>query len=215
MNIITLALCAAGPAPLPDGSRKSGIAKVPLSGTVTIGPRGIDGDVQVNRTYHGYPPMALHQFPEENYAWLARHFGALDRLVGPGSMGENIAATGITEHDVHIGDRFRLGSALIEITQPRQPCATIEAHLKTKGVVKALVAAARTGWFYRVLEPGTAQAGDALERIETGDPRWSVARAFLATYGAAPGPAAELRELAGLPRVSDRLVLDIEKRLSA
>lgn len=213
MNITTLALCAAGAAHLPDGSRKSGIAKVPLSGAVIIGPRGIDGDVQVNRTYHGYPPMALHQFPQENYAWLERHFGALDRLVGPGSMGENIAVIGMTEHDVHIGDRFRLGSALIEVTQPRQPCTTIEAHLKTRGVVKALVAAARTGWFYRVLEPGSAQTGDALERIEIGHAHWSIARAFLATYGAAPAPAAELRELATLPRLSDRLALDIEKRL--
>ncbi len=176
--------------------------------------RGIAGDVQVNRKHHGYPAMALHHFPHENYAWLEHHFGPLPRLAGPGSMGENVSTSGLTEHDVYIGDRFRLGSALIEVTQPRQPCATIEGHLGAKGIVKGLVAAARTGWFYRVIETGTAQAGDTLERVEAGSPAWSIARAFLATYGAARAPDSELHQLAAIDRISDRLVVDIEKRLT-
>lgn len=213
MQITVDALCAGGASALPDGSR-SGISNQPLTGPVSIGERGITDDVQVDRKHHGYPAMALHHFPHETYGWLRHHFGALPRLSGPGSMGENILTNGITEHDVHIGDRFRLGSAMIEVTQPRQPCATIEKHLGSKGIVKGLVAAARSGWFYRVLEPGTAQAGDVLERIEVIHPRWSIARAFLATYGSARAPDAELEELAGLERVSDRLVHDIGKRLA-
>ncbi|MFZ1742235.1 MAG: MOSC domain-containing protein [Pontixanthobacter sp.] len=213
MKIVVSALCSGASAALPTGEQ-SGIRKSPLDGPVLIGTGGIEADVQVNRKHHGYPAMALHHFPSETYDWLRHHFGVLPRLAGPGSMGENLSTTGLTEHDVHIGDRFRLGSAVIEVTQPRQPCATIEAHLETKGVVKALVAAARSGWFYRVLEPGTATAGDHLERIECGHAKWSVARAFLATYGAARAPDRELEELATLGRVSDRLVHDIEKRLA-
>lgn len=212
MEIVVDGLCAGGAAALPSG-KQSGIHKVPLAGPVAIGERGIASDTQVNRIYHGYPAMALHHFPHETYAWLRHHFQPLPRLDGPGSMGENLSTRGLTEHDVFIGDRFRFGSALIEVTQPRQPCSTIELHLETKGVVKALVAAARTGWFYRVLQPGTAQAGDALTLVEGGHTRWSVARAFLATYGSARAPDAELEELAGLSRVSDRLVRDIRKRL--
>ena len=213
MTVIVSALCAGAAHALPTGKR-SGIVKSPLVGPVIIGEGGINGDVQVNRVHHGYPPMALHHYPAENYAWLLQHFGPLPRLVGPGSMGENISTTGLTEHDVCIGDRFRFGSAVIEVSQPRQPCATIEQHLDAKAVVKAIVASARSGWFYRVLEPGEAAAGDRLERIERGDEHWPVARAFLATYGSYRAPDSELQELAALPRVSDRLVRDVAKRLA-
>jgi MOSC domain-containing protein YiiM len=213
MPIEVSALCAGAATALPTGKR-SGIRKLPLTGPIHIGERGLVSDDQVDRVHHGFPAMALHHFPHETYAWLRHHFGALPRLAGPGSMGENISTLGLTEHDVCIGDRFRLGSAVIEVTQPRQPCATIEQHLGAKGVVKALVAAARSGWFYRVLEPGEAQAGDSLALIERGHTQWSVARAFLATYGSARAPDAELEELAALERASDRLVQDIAKRLT-
>lgn len=213
MTVVIAALCAGASASLPSGT-KSGIQKAPLTGAVAIGERGIASDEQVNRTYHGYPAMALHHFPYENYAWLVHHFGPMPRLSGPGSMGENISTTGMTEHDVCIGDRFRIGTALIEVSQPRQPCSTIEQHLVAKGVVKAMVAAARSGWFYRVIEPGEAQAGEMLERVERGHTGWSVARAFLATYGSARAPDGELNELSALERVSDRLVRDIGKRLA-
>lgn len=213
MEVVVEALCAGASAALPNGKR-SGIRKSLVPGPVLIGERGIAMDVQVDRIHHGYPAMALHHFPFENYAWLQHHFGALPRLEGPGSIGENISTQGLTEHDACIGDRFRFGSAVIEVTQPRQPCSTIEQHLGAKGVVKSLVAAARSGWFYRVLEPGVAQAGDALELIERGHERWSIARAFLATYGSVRAPDGELEQLASLERVSDRLVHDIAKRLA-
>ena len=214
MTVTLHAICAGGARPLPTG-KASGIHKSPLGFPIMIGERGIEVDRQVDRKHHGYPAMALHHYPRENYVWLRHHFGDLERLDQPGSMGENISTTGLTEHDVHIGDRFRLGSALIEVTQPRQPCSTIEQHLGKKGIVKAIVAAARPGWFYRVLEPGIIEAGHGLERVETGAVHWPVARAFLAVYGAARADDDELRELAALPRVSDRLVRDIEKRIDS
>lgn len=212
MNAIVDAICAGSGAPLPSG-KVSGIAKSALEGAVSLGLRGIGSDEQVDRRHHGYPAMALHHYPQENYAWLRQHFGDIARLDGPGSMGENISTSGLTEHDVHIGDRFRLGSALIEVTQPRQPCSTIEQHLGTKGIVKAMIAAARSGWFYRVLEAGEARAGDAMQLVEQGHAEWSTARACLAVYGKYRAPESELRELAGLARVSERLVHDIGKRI--
>ncbi|RZV34437.1 MAG: MOSC domain-containing protein [Sphingomonadaceae bacterium] len=213
MRVIIAALCAGAGKPLPNGKR-SGIAKAAIPGAVKITENGIEADEQVDRVHHGYPEMALHHLPHETYDWLRHHFGPLPRLGDYGSMGENIATLGLSEHEVWIGDRFRLGSALVEITQPRQPCSTIEQHLQSRGIVKSLVAAARTGWFYRVLEPGQAGAGDQLELVERGHVQWSIARAFLITYGAARGPDRELDELAKLPRISDRLVRDIEKRLA-
>ena len=205
------AICSGPGHPLANGKR-SGIAKQPLSGAVIIGERGIASDVQVNRKYHGFPAMALHQFPFEHHAWLTETFGPLIPLGQPGGMGENLSASGLMEENVFIGDRFRFGSALIEVTQPRQPCATIEQHLQTKGVVKAMVAAARSGWFYRVIKTGAAEAGDTLQLVERPQTIWSVRRAFEAVYGRRSAAEPELRELAALPRVSDRLVRDIAKR---
>lgn len=206
------AICAGGLQPLTPRKR-SGIAKTPLAGPASIGPRGIAGDEQGDRKHHGFPAMALHHYPAEHYAWLRETFGAIERLGGPGSMGENIAAAGVMEGDVAIGDRFRLGTALLEVTQPRQPCVTIEQHLQVSGVVKAIVETARCGWFYRVLEPGQAEAGDVLVPVERGSREWTIERVFRCVYGTHPDFAA-MEVIATLPRVSDRLALDIEKRLA-
>ena len=206
------ALCAGGIAPLPDGKR-SAIAKHPQEGPVRIDFSGIEQDRQANRKHHGYPAMALHQFPFQHHCWLADIFDNPTPLGQAGGMGENISCSGLMESDVHIGDRFRLGTALIEVTQPRQPCATIERHLQRKGVVAAIVKAGKSGWFYRVLEPGSATAGDSLTLEDRGSEDWTVERAFLCVYGKAKGSPEELEALAALPCVSDRLVLDIEKRL--
>ncbi|KLE35826.1 MOSC domain-containing protein [Aurantiacibacter luteus] len=210
--MIVSAICAGRPAPLPGGT-VSAIAKTPLEGPVVVSLSGVTGDTQVNRRFHGYPAMAVHLFPAEHYAWLRERFGDLPALAGPGGMGENLHASGIGEEQVCIGDRFRLGTALLEASQPRQPCATIERHLGTKGVVKAMVESGRTGMFFRVLEKGTAQAGDTLDKVEGGSPDWTLRRAFFAVYGKTHADAATLAQLIALPRVSDRLVRDARKRL--
>ena len=205
------ALCAGSIAPLPGGKR-SGIAKTPLTGKVEIGLRGIPEDAQGDRRHHGFAAMALHHYPAEHYAWLREECGPLPRLRSAGSMGENMATCGLLEHDVLIGDRFRFGTAVIEATQPRQPCATIEQHLNKRGLVKKIVASGRCGWFYRVLESGTAMCGDRLVLEERGHEGWTIARVFAVVYGPSPD-AAIMAKIAKLARVSDRLQRDIAKRI--
>ena len=208
------AICAGAAAPLcGDPAGRSGIHKHALAGPVRIGPRGVEGDRQVNRRYHGFPAMALHHYPRDHYPWLGERFDHPAPLAAAGGMGENLSTHGLREDDVCIGARFRLGTALIEVTQPRQPCATIEKHLQRKGVVKAIVESGRCGWFYRVLEPGMAEAGCLLDPVEEGHAEWSVRRAFMAVYGGKAGSADELRDLDSLARVSDRLRGDIARRL--
>lgn len=209
--MIVEAICAGRAAPLPGG-KTSAIAKSPLSGPVAIGLRGIQGDVQVDRKHHGWPAMALHLYPADHYAWLRETFAAPSALAGPGSMGENLFVNGVDETDVRIGDRYRLGTALIEASQPRQPCATIERHLERKGVVKAIVQNGRCGMFFRVIESGQAQAGDALQLVERGPDDWTIRRAFFLVYGDGKPPRDELNALAALPAVSDRLVHDIARK---
>lgn len=205
------AICAGALRPITPRKR-SGIAKHPLTGPVDIGLDGIAGDEQGDRRHHGFPAMAMHQFPAEHYAWLRDKFGTIERLAGPGSMGENIAAAGLIEQDVAIGDRFRLGTALLEVSQPRQPCVTIEQHLGVPGIVKAMVEMAKCGWFYRVLEPGCWSVGDRLTLVERGASVWTIERVFRSVYASRPDRGA-MEDIAALPRVSDRLVMDIAKRL--
>jgi len=211
VNLIVEAICA-GRAALLLGDKRSAIAKSPINGPVEIGPRGVAGDEQVDRRHHGFPAMAVHLYPADHYAWLRENFGELPALSGPGSMGENLFVRGVDESAVCIGDRFRLGTAVIEVTQPRQPCATIERHLGRKGIVKAIVETGRCGIFFRVIEPGTAEAGDTLSPVERGAADWTVRRAFHLVYGGGKPDRGELAQLARLPSVSDRLVNDIRRK---
>tara|TARA_B100000749_G_scaffold270213_1_gene249761 strand:- start:146 stop:793 length:648 start_codon:yes stop_codon:yes gene_type:complete len=211
VSLTVEAICAGRAALLP-GDKRSAIAKSPLDGPVAIGPRGVAGDEQVDRRHHGFPAMAVHLYPADHYAWLKQQFDAPSALAGSGSMGENLFVHDIDESAVHIGDRFRLGTAVIEVTQPRQPCATIERHLGRKGIVKAIVESGRSGFFFRVIEPGTAQAGDTLDLMEQGATDWTVRRAFRLVYGGGKPDREELEELASLPRASDRMIHDIRRK---
>ncbi len=111
-------------------------------------------------------------------------------------------ASGWTEDSVHIGDRFRFGSTLLEISQPRQPCWKIEHRFGRKRMVARIIERHDCGWYYRVIEEGTAEAGDPLERVETGHEDWTVARLFAALYDPARNATREeLEEIADLERL--------------
>ncbi len=186
------------------GAERSAIAKTPREGRVQILPQGLAPDEQVDTRHHGGPEMALHLYPLDHHAWWHGVVGAHELLDQPGSFGSNLAVRGISESVVHIGDRFRLGSALVEIGQPRQPCWKIEHRFGHKGMVAQIVQTARAGWFFRVIETGDVAAGDTLERIEIGQAAWSVARVFAAIHGG-KASCEDLGELAGLPGLSPEL----------
>jgi len=186
------------------GAETSAIAKRPREGIVQVLEEGLAPDEQADRTVHGGPEMALHLYPLDHHAWWRGRIGDHPALAEPGGFGSNLAVAGLTEEMVHIGDRFRLGSALVEVSQPRQPCWKIEHRFGHKGMVAAIVATGRTGWYFRVIETGAVAAGDSLERVAIGAAQWSVARVFRALVAgkATPGELVELAELATLsPRL--------------
>lgn len=198
---IVSAICVGTPQPF-NGAELSAIAKRPVEGPVMIRSFGIEGDMVADTKHHGGPDMAVHHYPHDHYADWDAWLGGHDLLAGPAAFGENLMVDGLTESDVHIGDRFRLGKALLEVSQPRQPCWKIEHRFDRKGMVARIVKQHNCGWYYRVLEEGEAQAGDMLELEEKGDENWSVARTFAKLYD--PGEKAdpgELREIAGLERL--------------
>lgn len=187
---------------LPDGKR-SAIGKHPVLGPVRIGQLGLDGDMQVDKRHHGGPEMAVHLYPLAHHAWWRGVLGNHSLLDDPGAFGGNVAVEGIEEAQVRIGERFRLGNALLEISQPRMPCATIERRFQRKGMVAAILESGRCGWYFRVIEEGEAMAGDALNPIpETGTPH-SIRTVFLALADpSSPFDAGLVAELAECPELT-------------
>ncbi|MGY6637079.1 MAG: MOSC domain-containing protein [Erythrobacter sp.] len=200
----TIAAVCTGTARPFNGAELSAIAKYPRNETVQVLPHGLAPDEQADRRHHGGPDMAIHLYPMDHHAWWETQIGAHELLREPGAFGSNLAISGLTESDVNIGDRFRLGSALIEISQPRKPCWKIEHRFGQSGMVAKIVKSARCGWYFRVNEPGDVAAGDSLERIDLGDPAWNVARAFLALH-AGKASRQELEQLAALPALSTEM----------
>lgn len=173
------ALLTGRSAPLPDGKR-SAIAKHPVLGPVRIGKLGLDGDTQVDKRHHGGPEMAVHIYPFAHHAFWRERLGGHQLLADPGAFGGNVALDGLDETQVRIGQRFRLGTALLEISQPRMPCATIERRFERKGMVAAILETGRCGWYFRVIEEGDAAAGDTLEALADSGTPYTVREVFLA-----------------------------------
>jgi len=152
-------------APLAGDGRSSAIVKMPVGGRCRLTTEGLAGDTQADRRAHGGGGKALHQFPAEHYARLAKAFPAAQNLV-PGGLGENVSTRGLTEEDVCIGDIFRLGGARIQVSQPRTPCWKIDHRTACEGVSAFIAGHGLAGWYYRVLEAGEVGAGDSLEHLE-------------------------------------------------
>lgn len=160
------------------GDDVSAIAKTPVAGSVHAGSLGLSGDEQGDLTVHGGVDKAIHHYPQDHYAWWREALGDDDMLRTPGAFGENVATEGLTEEAICIGDRWRLGTALVEVSQGRQPCWKLDHRFGGRPVMARMVKARRCGWYYRVVEEGMVAAGDALELVERPYSGWSVARVF-------------------------------------
>lgn len=143
----------------------TGIFKTPVSGPAMLGVEGLDGDGQADRSVHGGPHMAAYVYSAADYAWWSAELG---RDLPPATFGENLTVTGLGDADVRVGDRFRIGAALVEATIPRTPCFKLGIRMGDKRFVPRFAQAERLGFYVRVLEPGMVAAGDGIERVARG-----------------------------------------------
>lgn len=169
-----------GRSALLPGGKRSAIGKHPVAGPVRIGTLGLAGDMQVDKRHHGGPDMAVHLYPLAHYAFWRERLGDHPLLDDPGAFGGNLAVEALDETQVRLGERFRIGSALLEISQPRMPCATIERRFERKGMVAAILTSGRCGWYFRVIEEGEAEAGDMLEPVADTGTEHTVRTVFMA-----------------------------------
>jgi MOSC domain-containing protein YiiM len=140
---------------------ETGIFKAPAGRPVRLSPGGVEGDRQADRRFHGGEFKAVYGYSAED---AARWSDRLGRALAPGAFGENLTLEGFDEGEVHVGDRFRAGTALLEAVQPRQPCSKLGLAFGDAGFVKRFLEAGRLGVYFRVVEEGLAADGDAFER---------------------------------------------------
>jgi len=182
------------------GDEASAIGKHPAGGPVMAGPLGLAGDEQADLSVHGGTDKAIHHYPHDHYEAWAADLNGHPLLAAPGAFGENITTSALTEDMVCIGDRFRLGAALVEVSQGRQPCWKIDHRFQRKGVTARVIETGRCGWYYRVVEPGKVAEGDTLELTGRSHSEWTVARTFRLLIGG--GHRAEPEALAALAELS-------------
>lgn len=148
--------------PIDNKTGFTAIFKKPRTEAVSIGELGLEGDEICDLKNHGGPDQAVYLYGQPDYAFWEKELG---RELAPGLFGENLTITGLESQKSLVGDRFRIGEVLLEVTSPRIPCSTFAMIMDDKTWVKRFHAAERPGIYTRVLETGTVTAGDEIEFI--------------------------------------------------
>jgi len=155
----------------------TGIFKSPVEGPVAVRLWGIEGDGQADtrvfkgRQVHGGDRKAVYIYPAAHYATWASELG---RELPFGQFGENLTVSGLLEDEIRIGDRLTAGDALLEVTEPRGPCYKLDIRMGIPEFKRQMRDTGRTGFYASVIEPGTLQAGDVIERAATNASRPTV-----------------------------------------
>jgi MOSC domain-containing protein YiiM len=149
------------------------IFKSPVEGNVALRGNNLAGDQQADLTVHGGPFKAVYLYPSEHYAYWAGELPGMDLPFG--MFGENLTTAGLLEESVHIGDRFRIGSAIVQVTQPRMPCYKLGIRFGRADMVKKFWISGRSGIYFSVVEEGELGAGDTIEQVSAGAEQISVA----------------------------------------
>lgn len=144
-------------------SFQTGIFKMPVEGPVQIRRCNVEGDIVADLRVHGGPYKAVYAYPSEHYSYWTNEL-ALDALE-PGAFGENLTTEGLTEETVHIGDQFRVGSAILQVAQPRMPCFKLALKFERSDMVRLFWRSRRSGVYFLVVQEGSVQRGDSIERI--------------------------------------------------
>lgn len=182
MEVIVQSLLAGKISPLGERQAPSGINKKPVSGPVRLLRDGLECDEQGDKKVHGGPEKAVHHYPRDHYADWLNDLGENEQLNDAGAFGENISTIGLTEQNVAVGDRFRIGTAIIEVSQGRQPCWKLNARFNVPDMAVRVQKTGRTGWYYRVLEEGVVAQDDAMKLIERLSPEWTLHRLWHLLY---------------------------------
>ena len=148
--------------PYRDGQILTGIFKHPVDGRVGVQNEHLDGDGQGDLSVHGGAQKAVYAYPSEHYEYWQDTLG---KTLNWGAFGENLTTSGLLESEVRIGDQYRIGTAVLVVTSPRQPCFKLAMRLADADTVSLVRASGRSGFYLKVIEVGNLGHGDAVERV--------------------------------------------------
>lgn len=189
----------------------SAIGKEPIAGRVWLSTNGLAGDAVADRQHHGGPDKAV-------LVYSARHREFWEQELGrdatrPGAFGENFYVLNISEEDVCLGDCFQVGQAVLQISQPRQPCWKLARRWQHKGLALMVQRSGCTGWYMRTLAEGYVQAGDRFELIERPNAGWTVRRVSEIRHAQADDAVLlAARELAACPGLAPSWRLALQRK---
>lgn len=169
---------------------RTGLWKLPVEGPVAVGELGLEGDFQADRRVHGGPGKAVYAYACEDVAWWEDQLG---RELGPGFFGENLTLSGVDVSGARVGERWEVGTAVFEVTEPRRPCWKLQAKVGEARFVKRFAQAGRPGAYLRVLRRGEVRAGDAVRVLSSPADAPTIARVAAGT----------VEELASGPQAAD------------
>jgi ferredoxin-NADP reductase/MOSC domain-containing protein YiiM len=152
---------------------RTGVFKDPVTGSRRVGRLNVDGDGQGDLSGHGGEQRAVFVYQIDSYRYWERELGRNDFVYG--QFGENFTVEGLGDDEVCIGDRYQIGSATFEVTQPRVTCYRVGIRMNDPQIPALLVAHHRPGFYFRVLEEGEVQAGDTIIKVSTGPEQMTVA----------------------------------------
>ena len=173
MTVVSINVGKPARVPTANGDVLTSIFKAPLSGSVRVGRLNIEGDQQSDLRVHGGIHKAVYVYPSEHYDYWPGELP--DQTMPWGMFGENLTTAGLIESEVCIGDRFRVGSALLQVTQPRMPCFKLALRFGRPDMVKRFWKSGRSGFYVSVIEEGVIEPGSTIKRIPTAEPVITVA----------------------------------------
>lgn len=169
--------------PLANTTFQSAIGKKTVVGPVKVSFSGLDGDYQADQVHHGGFDKSIHQYNAAHYLFWIKLLGETYRnKMVPGGFGENISSSGMDETTVCIGDRYRVGSVVLEVSQARQPCWKLNYRFGHPEISRLTQDHFKTGWYYRVLGEGELNCGDGFELLERPFPFWPLQRLLHVLY---------------------------------
>lgn len=199
--------------PLPESGRPTGMYKQAIHAPLELGHEGFAGDQQADRRVHGGPDKAVHLYPAAHYARLAERFPEAAGQLVVGSIGENISTGDLDENDVCLGDIWQLGTARLQVCQPRSPCWKIDERYACDGMAQFIAEQRLTGWYWRVLTPGLVRPGEALQLEQRNPEAFTLAEAMLLCQEHRPR-LADMEKLAAAPGIADNWQQKIVNRLN-
>ncbi|HYI92210.1 MAG TPA: MOSC domain-containing protein [Bryobacteraceae bacterium] len=173
MTVVSINVGKPARVPTANGDVLTSIFKTPVTGTRRVDRLNIEGDQQSDLRVHGGIHKAVYVYPSEHYEYWREQLP--DETMPWGMFGENLTTTGLIESDVCIGDRLRVGSAVLQVTQPRMPCFKLALRFGRPDMVKRFWKSGRSGFYVSVIEEGVLEPGSTIERIPTTEPLITVA----------------------------------------